>query len=350
MKKWILRLLALVTVLVFGTIVWFAMTFRTQYEAAESIHLVEKGMYEYYYEGDTGLDQFLEQGGAAKSIDIVAYATEFLTHGLVGLNIEESKFGCSVVNATDNQGGLLTARNFDWFSDQHSDLVIIHTHPNVGYASVATFYIRFFGFGENYKPESMAQKFMLLGSLYVALDGMNEKGLVVADLVAGDNEETNQKGGESNLTTTLAIRLLLDRAADVEEALALLRRYNMHSDINLAHHLAISDAQGRSVVVEWADNQMYVVESPVCTNHYLAAEPKLETQEINPNSQERYDALQAQISAKPIMTPQDITNTLASVSGPDYTRWSIIYDRQNLTATYYQDADFTKPYVTTIGR
>ena len=43
----------------------------------------------------------------------------------------------------------------------------------------------------------------------------------------------------------------------------------MPSDIGAAHHYAISDATGRSVVVEYVDNRMEVVESAAVTNHYL---------------------------------------------------------------------------------
>ena len=34
---------------------------------------------------------------------------------------------------------------------------------------------------------------------------------------------------------------------NVEEAIVLLAQYNIHSDIDYAHHLAISDSVGRSV-------------------------------------------------------------------------------------------------------
>ena len=37
---------------------------------------------------------------------------------------------------------------------------------------------------------------------------------------------------------------------NVEEPIELLAQYDIHSDIDYAHHLAISDSAGRSVVVE----------------------------------------------------------------------------------------------------
>lgn len=120
---------------------------------------------------------------------------------------------------------------------------------------------------------------------------MNAQGLAVADLLAGDQEETHQQTGKTPLTTTTAIRLLLDRAANVEEALALLRQYDMHSSNGMAHHLAIADASGRSVVVEYVSGEMLVTDTMVVTNHYPA---DCEKQGIgSAQSHKRYEMLAA---------------------------------------------------------
>ena len=74
------------------------------------------------------------------------------------------------------------------------------------------------------------------------LDGMNKMGLVVADLMAGDQEETRQNTEKPDLTTTTAIRLLLDKAADVDEAIVLLGQYDMNASIGSAHRLSVADA------------------------------------------------------------------------------------------------------------
>ena len=106
--------------------------------------------------------------------------------------------------------------------------------------------------------------------LYHKLDGINEKGLCVADLVAGDTIKTAQERGNLSVTTTTAIRLLLDKAATTQEAVQMLSSWDMHSSINWAHHLAISDASGESVVIEWVNNEMQVIPSVAVTNHYLS--------------------------------------------------------------------------------
>ena len=113
----------------------------------------------------------------------------------------------------------------------------------------------------------MAERMQSLAAIYVPLDGMNDQGLVVADLIAGDSEETRQQTEKPDLTTTTAIRLLLDKAADVDEAIALLGQYDMNSSIGSAHHLSIADAGGKSVVVEYVNDEMLVTETKEVTNH-----------------------------------------------------------------------------------
>ena len=48
-------------------------------------------------------------------------------------------------------------------------------------------------------------------------------------------EETHQQTEKPDLTTTTAIRLLLDQAANVDEAVALLGQYDMNSSIGSSH-------------------------------------------------------------------------------------------------------------------
>ena len=52
--------------------------------------------------------------------------------------------------------------------------------------------------------------------------------------MAGDDEKTEQERGKTSIITADAIRLVLDKAADVDKALALIEEYDMHSVIGLA--------------------------------------------------------------------------------------------------------------------
>ena len=99
---------------------------------------------------------------------------------------------------------------------------------------------------------------------------MNENGLAVSVNMIQDSDTIEQETGKPDLTTTTAIRLLLDKAADVEEALELLEQYDLHASMGMMVHFALADATGRSVVVEYVENQMVVTDTPVVTIFHLA--------------------------------------------------------------------------------
>jgi hypothetical protein len=72
-------------------------------------------------------------------------------------------------------------RNFDWAKGR---AMIVHTVPDDGYESLSTCDLDFLGFGDDYTPDgSMQERIQTLAAIYVPLDGMNEKGLVIADLM-----------------------------------------------------------------------------------------------------------------------------------------------------------------------
>lgn len=238
--------------------------------AANSIEKLEEGLYVMEYKGDYGFDEFLAKGGADSDSAVADYLVSFLSRGFYKVegDVQTGDFGCSTICVKDEHDVVLFGRNYDW---EECQAMIIHTVPDDGYESISTCCLDFLGFGERYAPDgSMMERIQTLGAIYVPLDGMNEKGLIVADLMAGDDEGTHQQTEKPDLTTTTAIRLLLDKAANVDEAITLLGQYDMNSSIGAAHHLAIADAGGKSVVVEYVDGEMLVTETKVVTNHYLS--------------------------------------------------------------------------------
>ena len=346
-KKIVIIIIASVLLLLLVAVGSVCFMFHKQYSAAQSIEQVADDMYTMTYSGDYGLDAFLEQGGAKNTTELRDFIISELFYGMGAPSAQPTEFGCSFITVKDKDGNVLTGRNFDW-PDCESVIAAIHTNPDNGYASVSTANLFFLGFGKDWKPESMQDKMMMIAAIYTPLDGMNEKGLVVADLVAGDKVRTDQETELPDVTTTTAIRLLLDKADNVEKALSLLKGIDMHSDIDYAHHLAISDATGRSVVVEWVDNKMLVVDSPLCTNHYLAESPKKDYSIYSEDSHRRFDSMQQMRDSLKTMTSSDVLESISRVASKEETRWSVVFDSKNLTATYYQYSDFSKPYKTVV--
>ena len=266
----VLKYIAWAILVILSVIVIFAgISFGPLYKAASSMEKLDEGVYCFEFKGDDGMAEFLEKGGAASSGEMVPFITGFLSRGFVSQKNTESvpqDYGCSTLKVQSPDGAMLMGRNFDW---SQALCLIAHVKPKDGYEYVSMFDGNLFGFGEGWKPEGITNQFMALASLFGALDGINEKGLAIADLTAGDREETHQDNGKPDLTTSCALKYMLSKAADIDEAVALLGTIDMHSDVGWAHHYSMADASGRSVVVEYVDNEIVVTETPVVTNHYL---------------------------------------------------------------------------------
>lgn len=313
-------------------------SFKPQINAMRSIMPVDTGLYVMTYHGDYGIDKFVEQGGVCADKDLEPFLTQVFSRGLVKpkMNILES--GCSTIDVANQNGGYLFGRNFDWKKECLS--VIVTTYPKNGYASISTSCLDFLGMASDWTPDKDSESRMLaLASIYATLDGINEKGLCVADLFAGDHEKTDQNRGNLNVTTTSALRLLLDKAATTDEAVEMLGSWDMHSSIDYAHHFAISDATGHSVVVEWVNNEMVVIDTPTVTNHYLT---ECKNGAGIGTTHERLDTLNVRLPF--VKDMETMTNLLQEVSFADYTGWSVIFNTQNLSATYYWRTNYDKSY------
>ncbi|MCL2052481.1 MAG: linear amide C-N hydrolase [Lachnospiraceae bacterium] len=348
MKKVIVISLSaiLVLLLVLGTTI--CLVFRKEIGVISTIKLINNypHLYTMQYDGDYGFDGFLEQGGASSNDELAKYLTAYISKGLYKHTVTENSGGCSTISAMNENNEHMFGRNFDW-----GDLavMIVETAPPNGYRSISTVNLYFIGYNPYYLPDSFFKSVLALGAAYAPLDGMNEKGLCVADLLIEDAGETHQDTGKPDITTTTAIRLLLDYAATVDEAIALLSQYDMHSDMGIMHHLAISDTTGRSVVIEYIDNVMFVTDAPVVTNFFLTGGDWFGFG--GELSKRRYEVLLgAYTRNEGILNEQDIRNVLQEVRStngfePEWiTQWSIVYNQSTRTATYYLKEDFEKQY------
>lgn len=77
-------------------------------------------------------------------------------------------------------------------------------------------------------------------SSFISLDGINEKGVSIAVLTL-DSKPVRQQSGKPVIATTLAIRLILDRAASTEEAVTLFEKYDMFASSGRDYHFYVTD-------------------------------------------------------------------------------------------------------------
>lgn len=341
LKIALLSVLGLVVVI--GVLMW--LEFGPLVKGALSAEKIDDGLYYMEYRGDDGFDGLMAQGGFESADQMVSYIVEYLSRGHYKPEVQTQKtdFGCSALTVKTPDGGVMMGRNFDFPSALG---VVLHTIPDRGYETITTFNVKFYGFGEDYKPEGFSNQYLALTGLFVALDGINEKGLAVADLMAGDTIQTHQRTSKPDLTTTAAISYLLKNAANVDEALDLLRGIDMHSDIGSAHHYAMADASGKHVVVEYVNNEMVVVESPAVANHYLC-NAKLNVGLAE--GDDRYDRLcERYEQTGGVMNEKQLTEAIGAVSQPERegflgTAWTMVMDLKHPSVTYYSRRHFDKP-------
>lgn len=341
LKVALLSVLGLVVVI--GVLMW--LEFGPLVKGALSAEKIDDGLYYMEYRGDDGFDGLMAQGGFESADQMVSYIVEYLSRGHYKPEVQTQKtdFGCSALTVKTPDGGVMMGRNFDFPSALG---VVLHTIPDRGYETITTFNVKFYGFGEDYKPEGFTNQYLALIGLFVALDGINEKGLAVADLMAGDTIQTHQRTSKPDLTTTAAISHLLKNAANVDEALDLLRGIDMHSDIGSAHHYAMADASGKHVVVEYVNNEMVVVESPAVANHYLC-NAKLNVGLAE--GDDRYDRLcERYEQTGGVMNEKQLTEAIGAVSQPERegflgTAWTMVMDLKHPSVTYYSRRHFDKP-------
>ena len=182
-------------------------------------------------------------------------------------NVKE--FACSAFLTETPDGKKLVGRNFD-FSE--TETLSVYTHPKDGYASYSTVDLDVMAVGTPNDTEvmSLTGKLAMLAAPYLCVDGMNEKGLSVS-LLDLPSEETHENTEKPDLLIVIAVRMLLDRAANVDEAIEMLSRYDIHTVESVTQHIFAADKSGRAVVIEWHKGEMKVIESDVCTNFRLSA-------------------------------------------------------------------------------
>ena len=211
-------------------------------------------------------DKFLEQGGARNDQELIDFLVQNLTKGIVPIELEAPTVGCSSFTFQTPEGDRYFARNYD-FSPTTS--MIVRTAPGDGrHASVSSADLQFLGITDCAEITSFMEKCLALVSPYVPLDGINDAGVSCGIYmsyqkdVGEDGQEavvsTDQNSGLPDLTSTTMLRMILDYADDVDEAVSLVRQYDFHDSASTSFHYMVADRTGRSAILEWVDPDGHV--------------------------------------------------------------------------------------------
>lgn len=330
--------------------------FRKEITTMSSIKKVDSyGFYAMEYTGDYGFDEFLQEG-ASNDKELIQFVISRLLKGLP-IKIDVTDLGCTTFNAVTPKGDFIFGRNFDM---TYSPGIIVHTKPANGYESISIVNLAFLGYKDNYMPDQFLNRVTALAVPYAPLDGVNEKGLSIGVLLLQD-KPTNQETKRIDITCTTAIRLLLDKAANVDEAVSMMKKYDMHDTGNACYHYQISDADGKSVIVEYVNNKMHVLypkaSYQACTNFYQTPGAKYNLG----MGQDRYNIVMTGLKKNNgVVTEKDgmnllnaakLTRYLDKEDGKVYdTQWSAIYNNTQKTVDVCIGQKYNQVYHFPVGQ
>lgn len=264
LKKILLTVLAVVVALVVLAGVGIYAVWHNEIGSVASIEMLRErnddhldgAVYSMHIRGGFYLDDFVAQGGVSNDTDLIQFITDNITHGVVDLNMTAPEIGCSSFTATAENGDALFARNYDF---SKTNAMLVFTDANEGrHASISTVDLQFLGIDVDQDMTGLMDKVICLAAPYAPLDGVNDAGVSCGIYMTYQGGEetvaTSQDTDKPDFTSTTLLRLILDYADNVEEAVEIASSYDLHDSANTSYHYMVADASGKSAILEWTND------------------------------------------------------------------------------------------------
>ena len=264
LKKILLTVLAVVVALVVLAGVGIYAVWHNEIGSVASIETLRErnddhldgAVYSMHVRGGFYLDDFVAQGGVSNDTDLIQFITDNITHGVVNLNMTAPEIGCSSFTATAENGDALFARNYDF---SKTNAMLVFTDANEGrHASISTVDLQFLGIDVDQDMTGLMDKVICLAAPYAPLDGVNDAGVSCGIYMTYQGGEetvaTSQDTDKPDFTSTTLLRLILDYADNVEEAVEIASSYDLHDSANTSYHYMVADASGKSAILEWTND------------------------------------------------------------------------------------------------
>lgn len=226
-------------------------------------------LYEMNYTADYKLDEAL-QANISSTAGLLGFVQRYL-YDSIPQTASASKVsftpGCSAFAVPEaTSGNFLMGRNYDFCHTTTVNGVkqyvpisafVVHTAPKGGKKSISFVDGLNFGYKQGACTDGKSDLSLLIGLPYAALDGINEDGFAISVLSLNEAPAMQTDATKKNICTTVAIRMLLDRASTVKQAVEMLRQYNMrmkNTDDKHNYHFFMADATGDYAIVEYTRN------------------------------------------------------------------------------------------------
>lgn len=263
-KKILLTVLAVLVVLLVLAFAGIWAVWHNEISSVASIRMLRErnddhldgAVYSMEVKGDFYLDDFVAQGGVSSDTELIQFITDNITHGVVNLNMTAPEIGCSSFTATAENGDALFARNYDF---SKTNAMLVFTEANEGrHATISTVDLQFLGIDVDQDMTGLMDKVICLAAPYAPLDGINDAGVSCGIYMTYQGGEetvaTSQDTDKPDFTSTTLLRLILDYADSVEEAVEIASSYDLHDSANTSYHYMVADSTGKSAILEWTND------------------------------------------------------------------------------------------------
>lgn len=291
------------------------------------------------------LEDFIAQGGVKSDSELVSFVTDKLTKGLLKINISDPEIGCSSFTATSESGDKLFGRNYDFAK---TNTCIVRTEGNgERHATISTVDLQFIGMDVNKDVTGLMNKITCLAATYAPLDGINDAGVscgIYMTYQGGDETvATDQNTDKPDFTSTTLLRLILDYADDIDEAVEIASSYDMHDSANTSYHYMVADASGRSVILEW------VGESDATDNDGAKRELKVTYNDDDSHIGALEGSVDYQVITNFIIQPGYYDNS-PETDKKGYDRYERLYEELGKTGGIVKDEAAAMDILSIVGR
>lgn len=302
-------------------------------------------VYTMNVKGGFYLDKFVEQGGVKSDAELIAFITSNITKGLIPMSIESSEIACSSFTAKSEDGDSLFGRNYDF---SKTNVCIVRTEGGKGrHATISTADLQFVGMDVDKDVEGLMNKITCLAAAYTPLDGINDAGVscgIYMTYQGGDKTvATDLNTDKPDFTSTTLLRLILDYADSVEEAVEIASSYDLHDSANTSYHYMVADASGKSAVLEW------VAQKDADDNDGSKRELKVTYNDEDSHIGEMEGSTDYQVVTNFIIQPGYYDGSASEVK-KGYDRYERIYEELNKTDGVVKDEWGAMEILRIVGR
>ncbi len=255
-------------------------------------------------------------------------------------------FGCTVLLAGDPARPVV-GRNFDW---DPNPALVLHTDPPGGTATVSVVDISYLGYDRANLAglDTPAGRRALLRAPLLPFDGMNEHGLAVG-MAAEESAVTTRRPGRTLVGSVRVMRLVLEQARTVPQAVAVLQKYDLDFSGGPPLHYFVADPTGASAIVEFVGGRFTVIPRGPQPWQVMVNFQQASSTAASRQADSRWRTATARLAAaRGRLDPAGVLGLLRDVR-QGHTQWSVAYDLRARQAYLTAGQDYRRVHRFRVG-